>query len=291
MRTPKTTISRVTILATLLACAIGCSVFEPFHTPGSSDDVDVLLSDSYEALDKGHYDKAMTIMDKAMGIAPNDPRVRYLHAVTAVKARDIDMYDVVAFVQPADGGFSVDSTSERVLFMSDAELENLYEAFRIVSADLKPLVEGLTQSGREYKELRETDDVFMSYGVAETIVGMLRVIDNDDTASEFSPDRRLIITKTPVSFDIGIEDIFLPPAELDQIVDTAIERSWDHFVQGRRALFLYYQFVVNEVIWTQPVSDPPERLPEQLDTGNTVGAMVDFVDDLVRMLYEEKEDL
>jgi hypothetical protein len=73
-------------------------------------------------------------------------------------------------------------------------------------------------------------------------------------------------------------------------VDTAIEKSWDRFMNGRHFLFCYYQFVTNEVIWTGPVTGPPAPLPQPVDDSVT-GDMVRFVDDGVSALYNEKEDL
>jgi hypothetical protein len=283
-------IAPIGLVIALLALG-GCSIFEPFHTSGSSNNVEDLLGDARNALDEGHYDKAMAIMDKAMGIAPMDPRVRYVHAVSAVKSSDIDMLDVVEILQPQDGNLPVDAAGERVLIMSDAELENLYDAFQVVSADLEPLVEEIAAKGRELPGLRDTEDVFMSYGVSETIVGMLRVLDNDETDSEFSPDDRLVIVKFPKSYDIRVEDLVMSEAERDFVIDQAIERTWDRFVKGRRAFFLYYQFAVNGVVWTHEVPEPPDQFPRAIDTGNTVGSMVDFVDDGVLALYQEKEDL
>lgn len=288
MRTNSLRLAAATIVLLVVA---GCSIFEPFHTSGSSDDVDVLLSDAQNAIDEGHYDKAMTIMDKAMGIDPSDPRVRYLHAATTVKVHDIDMLDVVEILQPQDGGFPVDRAGERVLLMSNAELENLFNAFQIVSNDLAPLVDEMAASGRELALLRDTEDVLMSYGVSETIVGMLRVLDNDDTEDRFTPDDRLIIVKSPDAYDIRVEDLVMTEAERDAVIDLAIERTWDRFVKGRQVFFMYYQFAVNGVLWTQDISEPPSVLPEPIDTDSAVGSIVDFVDVGVTALYQEKEDL
>ncbi len=276
----------VLLLAVLLA---GCNVFEPFHSPGSSDNIDDLLSDAHDSLEKGDYRRALEIMDKAMTIAPGDPRVRYLHAVAAVRAHDVDMLDVLDILQPADKDFPVDAAGQRVLLMTDAELENMYDAFRIVSVDLEPLMNEMLARGAELRGMRESEDVFLSFGVSETILGMLRVLDNDDTEQEFSLDERIIITKTPDAFELTVEDILMSVLERDRLIDTAIDRSWAHFVQGRHALFCYYQFVTNEVIWTEPVSPPPAPLPEEMDDSVT-GEMVGFVDYGVMALYDEKED-
>lgn len=276
------------IITLLLA---SCNVFEPFHTPGSSGDVEDLLSDANDAVDKGHYQKALKIMDKAMSLKPDDPRVRYLHAVTTVKAHGIDMLDVLDILQPSEGEDPVDVDGEQVLLMSNAELVDLFDAFRVVSVDLEPLVAKMTTTGRELPTLRESDDVFLSYGVSETIVGMLRVMDNDDTETEFSVDERLIIQKKSDGYGISARDVLLTPGEQDAIVDAAIERTWDRFVRGRHAFFCYYQFVINEVIWTGPATAPPDPLPQPVDTETAVGEMLVFVDDGVTALYEEKEDL
>jgi hypothetical protein len=55
---------RAVALAAAVAVAVllsGCNVFEAFHTPGSSDNIEDLLSDTHDALDQGQYRKAMTI--------------------------------------------------------------------------------------------------------------------------------------------------------------------------------------------------------------------------------------
>lgn len=279
-----------TIVAVVLSLALsGCNVFEPFHTPGESENVEDLLSDAQAAMNEGYYTKAMGIMDKAMSIAPNDPRVRYRHAVAAVKVHDVDMLDVLDILQPADKEFPVDAAGERVLLMTDAELDGMYAAFRIVSADLRPVLAEIVESGAELNGLRQTDDVMLSYGVSETILGMLRVLDNDDTEQEFSLDERLVITKTSDAYDIKVEDLLLTPAERDMIIDTAIERSWGHFVGGRRAFFRYHQFVTNDLVWTAPVPDPPAPFPDPPGE-NASGQMARFIDDGVMALYDEKED-
>jgi hypothetical protein len=61
-------------------------------------------------------------------------------------------------------------------------------------------------------------------------------------------------------------------------------------MRGRHALYCYYEFVTNEVIWTGPVTEPPTPLPKPID-GSVTGNMVQFVDDGVTALYNEKEDL
>jgi hypothetical protein len=285
----RSTLLLAAVVTTLLLSS--CNVFEPFHTPGTSGDVEDLLSDANDALDKGQYQKALSIMDKAMSLKPDDPRVRYLHAVSTVKSHDIDMLDVLDILQPSDGEAPVGVDGERVLLMSNAELVDLFYAFRVVSVDLAPLVAEMAATGRELPTLRESDDVFLSYGVSETLVGMLRVLDNDDTETEFSVDERLVIQKRSDGYDISARDILLTPGEQDAIVDAAIERTWDRFVRGRHAFFCYYQFVINEVVWTESMTAPPDPLPRPVDTGTAVGEMVVFVDNGVTALYEEKEDL
>ena len=280
---------RAVIVLVIILLLAGSNVFEPFHTPGSSDDVDDLLSDAHDSLDKKDYRKALEIMDKAMSIAPDDPRVRYLHAVAAVRAYDVDMLDVLDILQPADKQYPVDTAGKRVLLMTNAELENMFAAFRIVSRDLQPLMAAMINSGAELQNVRESEDIFLSYGVSETLLGMLRVLDNDDTDDEFSLDERIIITKTPDSFELTVEDIMISVLERDQIIDASIDRSWDYFLRGRHALFCYYQFVTNELIWDEPLAPPPAPLPDALN-GSAAGQMVRFVDDGVTALYYEKED-
>ena len=293
--TPVAVHGRLVLIITVLtvACFLaGCNVFSPFHSSGSSDNVDDLISDTYEALDEEKYDKAMKIMDRAMQIAPNDTHVRYLHAVTTVKSRDIDLLDVVEIFQPADdGSLPVDEDNERLLFLSGAELSNLFAAFIVVSADLRPLVNKIRTTGRELSKIRESDDVLMSYGISETLVGMLRVLDNDETENEFSLDDRIVFEKTDDSYEIRIDDSLLDEVERDMIIDEAVNRAWAHFVEGRQAFFCYYQFAVEENIWTGAIADPPAPLPAPVDTESVIGEMTDFVDEGVRALYDEKEDL
>jgi hypothetical protein len=278
----------VVVLITLLLA--GCNVFEPFYTPGSSDNVNDLISDAQDSLEKGEFREAYSIMEKAMTISPDDSRVRYLHAVAAVGAHGIDMLDVLDILQPGDTEFPVDAAGEEVLLMTDAELEKMYAAFQIVSDDLEPMVDEMLSSGKELQRLRESEDVLLSFGVSETILGMLRLLDNDDTENEFSLDERLIITKKPHAYELTVDDILLTLLEQDRIIDGAIERSWDRFMRGRHALYCYYEFVTNEVIWTGPVTEPPTPLPKPID-GSVTGNMVQFVDDGVTALYNEKEDL
>ena len=279
-----------TIAVLLLAvCLAGCNVFEPFHTPGASNNVEDLLSDTHDALARREYGKALEIMDKAMKLAPGDPRVRYLHAVAAVRAYDVDMLDVLDILQPADKQYPVDTAGKRVLLMTTVELENMFNAFRIVAVDLKPLMDEMINTGAELRDVRESEDIFLSYGVSETLLGMLRVLDNDATDQEFSLDERIIITKTPDAIQLTVEDVLLTLLERDRIIDEAIERSWDHFLRGRQALFCYYQFVTHEVIWDEPLAPPPAPLPSSVDNSVT-GEMVTFVDNGVRALYYEKED-
>jgi hypothetical protein len=276
----------IVLLAVLLA---GCNVFEPFHAPGSSDNIEDLLSDTHDALDKKEYGRALAIMDKAMSIAPNDPRVRYLHAVAAVRAHDVDMLDVLDILQPANKDYPVDTAGKRVLLMTTVELENMFTAFHIVAEDLEPLVTEMVDSGAELRNVRESEDVLLSYGVSETLLGMLRVLDNDSTENDFSLDERIVITKTPDAFELTVEDIILTVLQRDRIIDEAINRSWDHFLRGRQGLFYYYQFVAHDVIWGEPLNPPPAPLPTPLDS-SVAGDMVRFVDNGVMALYHEKED-
>lgn len=278
-------------LVSALLCSSGCNVFEPFHTPGSSDDPDDLLYDARRALDDGRYRRAMEIMDRALGIAPEEPRVRYLHAVVTVRVNGVDMLDVLEILEPGDDNLPVGGSNERVLAESEEDLRGLFDTFRTVSVDLAPLVEKLSSTGRPPRGITETGDLLMSYGISETILGMLRVIDNDDTAEEFSTDERIVIARSPGAYDIDIYDVVMTPQEVDDLIDGAIGRAWPHFVRGRASLFRYYQFAVGRVVWTAPVDDPPAPYPETVDTGTVIGEIADFVDENARTLYEEKEDI
>ncbi len=279
------------LLLIVLVLFTGCNIFSPLHSPGSSDDPDELISDAEDALIEGDYREAMRVMEKALRIAPNNDRVRYFHALVTTKFYRIDLLDIIDIFEADDTGDVVDTTAERVLFLSDAELSDLYSAYRVVSSDLSPLVSKLCRTGREISGLAETDDVLLSYGIAEILIAMLQVIDNDTTDCEFSPDERVVISKTDDGYDIELEDPGLSSAVKDSLVDEAIERGWDHFVAGRASFFAYYQFVVNNIIWTNGVGNPPAPLPEPVDTNTVAGSMASFVNDGVQELYEEKEDL
>lgn len=281
---------KLLLAVTVSVLLAGCNLFEPFRAPGDSDNVEDLISDSRDLMGKGDYRGAFIVMEKAMGIAPNDPRVRYYHAVTAVGAHGIDMLDVLDILQPVDDEYPVDAGGERVLLMTGAELKDLFAAFYIVSSDLKPLVGAMLSTGRELSSLRESEDVFLSFGVSETILGMLRVLDNDDSEDQFTLDERFIITKRPDAYELTIEDILLTPLEQDRIVDEAIERAWEHFLWGRHALYCYYQYVTNEMVWTETLAPPPAALPVPL-VSNAAGDMARYVDAGVLALYIEKEDL
>jgi hypothetical protein len=115
-------------------------------------------------------------------------------------------------------------------------------------------------------------------------------LDNDETEEEFSLDDRVNIVKKPHAYELTVEDLLMTAQERDRIIDTAIERSWSRFMNGRHFLFCYYQFVAHEVIWTGPATEPPAPLPRPVDDSVT-GDMVQFVDDGVSALYNEKEDL
>lgn len=277
-------------LALVCVAALGaCNIFSPFHTPGASDNVDDLVSDAREALDEENYTQALVYMDKAMRIDPGDPRVRYLHAVATVKVHGIDLIDIVEIFQPGEGQTIV--SGDRVLFLSGAELGNLFAAFSVVRTDLEPLVNRMVGTGRELSKIRESDDVLMSYGISETLLGMLRILDNDDTPGEFTLDDRVVIEKTDTEYVISLDASIVDPFERDRIVDAAIEYGWPHLVAGRAAFYLYYQFVINRRIWTDGVPAPPMTLPQPVDRATVVGDMADFVDEGVRALYDEKEDL
>jgi hypothetical protein len=281
----------IAALVSVLLFSSGCNVFEPFHTPGSSDDPDDLLYDARRALDDGRYGRAKKIMDKAIRIAPDEPRVRYVHAVVVVKANGVDMLDVLEILEPGEDNLPAGGSNERVLAESEEDLKVLFDTFRTVSVDLGPLVDELSSTGRSPRGITETDDLLMSYGISETILGMLRVIDNDDTTDEFSSDERIVIARSPGAYDIDIDDVVMTPQEVDDLIDGAIGRAWPHFVSGRASFFRYYQYAVRRVLWTGPVAEPPAPYPETVDTGTVIGEILEFVDDNARTLYEEKEDV
>jgi hypothetical protein len=269
----------------------GCNIFEPFHAPGSGENPEDLLYDVQRSMNDGDYGRALVIADRAIALAPDDPRVRYVHAVVVVRAKNVDMLDILEILEPGEDNLPVGGSNGRVLAESEEDLKNLFDTFRIVSADLQPLVEKFAATGREFRKLEETGDVFLSYGVSETILGMLRVIDNDDTETEFSTDERIVLIKSPDSYDVDIDDVLMTPQEVDDLIDTAIDRSWKHFLNGRSAFFLYYQYVLNEIIWTSGISDPPETYPETIDTDTNIGEILKFVDDNAKTLFDEKEDV
>jgi hypothetical protein len=269
----------------------GCNIFEPFHAPGSGENPEDLLYDVQRAMNDGDYERALVIADRAIAIAPEHPRVRYVHAVVVVRANGVDMLDILEILEPGEDNLPVGGSNERVLAESEEDLKNLFDTFRVVSADLQPLVAEIAATGRELRKLNETDDVFLSYGVSETILGMLRVIDNDDSETEFSTDERIVLAKSPDSYDIDIDDVLMTPQEVDDLIDTAIERSWNHFVNGRFAFFLYYQYVLNEMVWTSGINDPPDAYPETIDTDTSIGEILKFVDDNAKALFDEKEDI
>lgn len=285
-----TPICTLSLLA-LLALAVGCNVFSPFHNSGASDNVEDLLSDARDALAAGKYQKALGILNKAKSIDPDDARVRYLHACVSVKVNGIDLLEVIKIVEPVVSGQSPAPATEPVLSLTESELVNMHAAFTAVVEDLEPLVDRIVSHGVELNNMRESDDVLMSHGIGQVIVGMLRVLDNDDSPGEFTLDTRFGIVRTPFGYLITLDDELMTLAQIDAEIDQAIERAWPHFCEGRRSLFLYYEFVINERIWTEAVPELPADLPNQVDDATTVGAIADYVNDGLRELYREKEDL
>ena len=83
----------------------------------------------------------------------------------------------------------------------------------------------------------------------------------------------------------------MTPKEVDDLIDTAIERSWNHFLDGRLAFFLYYQYISNGIVWTSGIADPPETYPESIDSDTNIGEILKFVDDNAKTLFDEKEDV
>ncbi len=275
-------------LIALFPVVSGCNLFSSLHEPGSSSNVDNLISDALEALDEDEAGEALRIMDRAKSSYPNDDRVRYYHAVAVVAANDIDLLSIITLFEPAEDQIQND---ERLLFLSSDELENLFVTFNVVREDLAPLVAKMTHTGRDLAKLPADDDVFLSHGVAETLIGMLRLLDNDDTPNEFSLDDRVVIEKTEDGYTVYIDDALLTREQRDEIVDEAIDANWNHFLDGRAALYQYYHFLNTGQVWTTGVSAPPSPLPGVAADNSAVAEMVDFVDQGVRELYLEKEDL
>lgn len=272
------------LLCTLFLVAAGCNVFSPFHTSGTGENVSELIADVEAALTRGDYPEAMAIADKAMRLAPDRPRVRYIHAVSVLKYHGIDITEIIHVFEPPPA----DTSRQRILLMTEEELDNLFRAFSVSRQDLEPLVATMQREGRELPGVRETDDVLLGLAVSDIFLGLLRILDNDPSEAEFSLDTRVEIEKAGDGYWLSIDGIIDPCEQID-FISRAIGYGWGYLSRAREAMFLYYEFVENGELYTGVLAPCPEPYPAELDTGTAVGSLTDFIDDGISVLYDQMQ--
>ena len=88
----------------------GCNLFSPFHSEGSSDDPEALLSDARGALRDGRPQDALNMLDRAKTrLGPNpainstSAQVFYFHAVATVRANNVSFQSFIDMMQTTGG--------------------------------------------------------------------------------------------------------------------------------------------------------------------------------------------
>lgn len=281
---------------------IGCNIFEPFHSEGKSDDVEVLLEDAKAALANNQPEKALEYLDKAMRIDPNHPAVRYYHAVAVMRVYGIELsafFDAFKGAEessPTPTGsliqvFSKPKQDTLLFQLPEEELQNMLNAFSQVEWDLAPLVEGLRNNTISYADVPDPGDTYLSHGVSVIITAMLRILDNDDTEHDFSMDPRITIKNESGRYVIEIYDPYKTAAELDAELDSLISLYWDsHFEAGRQDFADYYNDIHGYPLITLPPIPAPLPEPPFPPDDSPAGGLMRIVDRGLRALYAEMMD-
>lgn len=245
--------SKITLLIWILAIALlmsSCNIFESFHDAGSSDDPEILLNDGIAAYENGDYEKALEYATKGLEKDSTNADLLYLHAQCTLQKYAIDVANVIEPFQIEDESSlrkSMDNTrypqktlgDTTMLFnFSEAELARLYAAFLQVDLNLGRLIRMIEDSTINLNPrwrywFYHWDDIYLSYGVASIIKGILRILDNDDTPGEFSLDSRVHIYRIGSQYWVEIRKV-----NYEEVL-SVIQRNLRYFRIGRAALRNY----------------------------------------------------
>jgi len=241
-----------------------CNIFESFHEEGSSDDPETLLNDGISAYENGDYEKGLAMAEKGLEKDSTNADLLYLHAQCTLQKYGLDVAKVIEPFQIEGGSSLGKSTPESrplqtalgdttIIFdLSEPELARLYAAFVQVDLDLGRLISMIEDmsinSNRKWRYwYYYCDDIYLSFGITRILRGILRILDNDNTPSEFSLDHRVHISRIGSQYQVHIEDI--PYNEINSV----IQSNLPYFRAGRAALRNYL------VGTLYPLNLPPYR--------------------------------
>ncbi len=297
--------SRLTCWSSLLALLVlvaGCNVYEPFHQEGGSDDPAKLLADAKVALANGEPQKALDLLDRAIALAPDDPQIRYYHAVAIIRVNDIDFltfFDALGNVNLGEAPAgkkavaSLFSAQDGILLfdLSEEDLDRMFRAFQRVEVDLSPVALGLIQGRYALDEVPFADDVYLSNGISTLVVAMLSILDADSTDARFTMDPRLKIERVDGGgYQVSAEDSNKTASELDDEIDALINWQWPRFLGSLENFWRYYHLTQLGSLPSQALAPPPAPLPLK-PNDSPAGVILEAVHDGVVALYREKEDL
>jgi hypothetical protein len=291
----------VIALLGLVALLSACNVYEPFYQEGGSDDPLKLLADAKVALANGEAEKAFELLDRAIELAPDNPEIRYYHAVAVIRVNRIDFLTFFDALGEINGKSSAPNPKVvTALFsaedgiplfdISEEDLTRLYLAFLQVEADLTPVALGLIQGRYPLEDVPFADDVYLSNGISNLIVAMLSILDADTTDDRFTLDPRLQIQRVDGGYQVSAEDPNKTPAELDEEIDALINWQWQRFLSSRENFWRYYYLTQLGSLPTEVLPAPPARLPLR-PNDSPAGIILKAVHEGILALYREKEDL
>ncbi|MDQ7051815.1 MAG: hypothetical protein Q9P14_02540 [candidate division KSB1 bacterium] len=252
----------------------GCNIFSPFKPETTSPTV--LLEQGKAALQAGDLDKALEYLDKAKEADPENPQIRYFHAVATVRINNLDFQDFIDAFQSevANQNFSPgiqiysDAFSggvDTLFTLPESELRRIIEAFWIVQDDLEPVVQAILDGRLTAANFAHIDDVLLSSAVASTVSALIFLLDDDGEGPEFRLDTRVLLKKAEEAYALVINgDPMAGFKSIEEEVKYRIQRQWPGLQKGLTHLYLYYT-------WTQlgalpdTVPVPPQPMPTNLN--------------------------
>jgi hypothetical protein len=110
----------------------GCNAFEVFYEEGSSNDPEVLLEDARFAMQRGDYQKAVSILEKAYARNPQNGQVRVELSGALLEAHEVRVLDIFSIAdhlqkQAEEIAGKTTGGGEYCSFSSDADILGLFD--------------------------------------------------------------------------------------------------------------------------------------------------------------------
>lgn len=278
------------MLIVCLAAAIGfwgCNLFSPFHSEGSSDDPETLLSDARAALQDGRPQDALNLLDRAKSKLPanaptttGEAEILYFHAVATARANNISFQQFIDMMQATSGGSMGKSgdpvhspQDEIILFdFDEQDLADLLRIFSTVQVDLLPVVQALRNGTLPPDQFIHADDTYLSCGVAALVAGFVLMLDQDhNAATGFKLDARLSVKKLDDTYQLLMTDPLQTAQQIQQEVKAIICAAYPTLEDGLECLWHYYNWTTFGKLATGDAPVPPASLPARVrDTASGI---------------------